>query len=49
MSVYQHAFPGHMYVHALVVGAVTVGFVITVGLLMERHHDPDLILGSLAA
>ena len=30
------------------VGTVTVGFVIAVGLLTERHHDPDPLLGSLA-
>ena len=33
---------------ALVVRTVTVGFVIAVGLLTERHHDPDPLLGSLA-
>ena len=27
------------------VGTVTVGFVIAVGLLTERHHDPDPPLG----
>ena len=30
------------------VGTVTVGFVIAVGLLTERHHDPDPLSGSLA-
>ena len=34
---------------ALVVVTVTVGFVIAVGLLTERHHDPDPPLGGSLA